>query len=78
MGGEDEKTPAGREWGQNLRAARESQGLTQVRLSDLIGVWQSSIARWEAGERCPCDAHKIALAAALNEDGWVVLSSTEE
>lgn len=57
-----------RQWGVNVRAARTIKGLSQQDLANLVGVRQSSIARWETGVVGPSDNHKIALARALGQD----------
>lgn len=57
-----------RQWGTNLRVARDIQGLTQIELARLIGVRQASIARWETGQVGPTDSHKVKIAAALHQD----------
>ena len=57
-----------RQWGINLKGARRLVRMTQRDLAAAIGVSQPTVARWEAGLNSPSDAHKVALATALNQD----------
>jgi len=36
--------------GREVRALRKKLGLTQLRLAELVGVAENSVARWERGE----------------------------
>ena len=36
--------------GGEVRALRKKLGLTQLRLAELVGVAENSVARWERGE----------------------------
>ena len=47
-----------------LRLLREGRGLSQLALATLIGVEQSTVARWEQGAK-PRETHARALASAL-------------
>ena len=51
---------------ERLVAARDSRGLSQVALADLINRTSSSISRWEAGTQSPEPDALDALAAKLN------------
>ncbi|MBV8737914.1 MAG: ImmA/IrrE family metallo-endopeptidase [Alphaproteobacteria bacterium] len=51
---------------ERLVEARESRGLTQVALADLINRTSSSISRWEAGNQSPEPEALEILARALN------------
>ena len=51
---------------ERLVAARDSRGLSQVALADLINRTSSSISRWEAGAQSPEPDALDALATALN------------
>lgn len=55
-------------WGINIQVARRRRKLTQRALADLLGVSQAAVGRWETGVSVPTDAHKIAIATALDED----------
>lgn len=48
-----------------LVEARDSRGLTQIALADLIGRTSSTISRWEAGDQSPEPEALEALGAAL-------------
>jgi DNA-binding XRE family transcriptional regulator len=37
----------------DLKAARESKGITQAKTADILSASQSSIARWESDGRLP-------------------------
>lgn len=52
-------------WGESLRTARLSAGLTQIELSERIDASQFTISRLEGGRHRPSDESKIALAKAL-------------
>lgn len=51
---------------ERLVEARDSRGLTQVALADLINRTSSSISRWEAGDQSPEPEAMEALAKAMN------------
>ena len=51
---------------ERLVAARDSRGLSQVALADLINRTSSSISRWEAGAQSPEPDALEAMAVALN------------
>ncbi|MBX9701538.1 MAG: XRE family transcriptional regulator [Acetobacteraceae bacterium] len=51
--------------GTRLAEARDSRGLTQVALADLIGRTSPSISRWEAGDQSPEPEALSKLAQAL-------------
>ena len=51
---------------ERLVEARDSRGLTQVALADLMNRTSSSISRWEGGEQSPEPDALDALARALN------------
>lgn len=57
-----------RQWGINIRTARNIQGITQKDLAELVGVRQASISRWETGAVGPSDDDKVALAKVLRQD----------
>jgi transcriptional regulator with XRE-family HTH domain len=58
----------GRLWGSNIERGRRLLGISQAELADAVGVWQSSVAKWESGENTPRDHHKIKIAQALKQD----------
>ncbi len=49
-----------------LLVARDSRGLTQVALADLVNRTRSSVSRWESGDQSPEPEALSALAQALN------------
>jgi transcriptional regulator with XRE-family HTH domain len=51
--------------GRRLRAARRAAGLTQLQLSELVGVHETAVTNWERGERVPRVDRLRVLAAAL-------------
>lgn len=48
--------------GQEIRAARLAQGLTQEKLGELFGVSKNTIARWERDEVIPQSTAMLRLA----------------
>ena len=53
---------------ERLVEGRDSRGLTQVALADLINRTSSSISRWEAGNQSPEPEALDTLARALNRN----------
>ena len=51
---------------ERLLSARDSRGLTQVALAELINRTRSSVSRWESGDQSPEPEALSALAQALN------------
>lgn len=52
----------------NLKFIRESKGLSQNKLANLVGVNQTTIARWETEEIAPSIDNVEELAKVLNVD----------
>ena len=50
----------------NLKYLREQKGLSQNKLGNMIGVNQTTIARWEDDNRIPTIDNAIDVAEALN------------
>lgn len=63
-----------------IKEAREQAGLTQAQLAEKIGVAQSHVARWEAGDRNPkLDALKrIATVCGAAADDLLGVSELRE
>ena len=51
--------------GSIIVAMRESKGLTQKQLGELIGVGQVTISRWETDRHLPTIEQFVSLADAL-------------
>ena len=51
---------------ENLRRLREAAGLTQVELSEKVGVHQTSLSAWELGTAMPSVNNLLRLCAALD------------
>lgn len=51
---------------ENLKTIRESRGLTQTALADLIGTTKQVLSRYESGERVPKISMVQKIATALN------------
>lgn len=51
-----------REVGRRIRLARETLGLRQIEFARRLGIRQSTLANWEAGDRLP-DVAVMATAA---------------
>lgn len=52
-------------FGERLRLARESVGLTQVELAQRLGVRQNQVSQWESGNTGPKRDRLAALAATV-------------
>ena len=48
--------------GEILKAARQSKGVTQAELADILGITQQGVARWERGKSYPTAETLITLA----------------
>lgn len=59
------RTEAAARFGRALKAARTAAGLTQHQLEDGTGISRPTIARYEAGKRCPPLAEALVLAHRL-------------
>jgi transcriptional regulator with XRE-family HTH domain len=57
-----------REFGQVLKALREQAGLSQIELAKRLGIYQSSITRWERGQGEPGVSLVKPLATILGVD----------
>lgn len=51
---------------ENLRRLREAAGLTQVELSEKVGVKQGSYSAWERGEAMPSAMNLLKLSYVLD------------
>ena len=58
--------------GERLKAARKDARLTQVELSEAVGVKQPTLSRWESGKELPLSENQEALCRALGV-GWADL-----
>ncbi len=52
--------------GERLKAARKAQGLTQVQLSEQLGIAQQTLAHYEVGRARVPVSHLLAMAKLLN------------
>lgn len=50
------------DYGVNIKKLREKNGISQLELSEIVGVSPSSITMYECGERVPRDTIKIKIA----------------
>ncbi len=50
----------------NLKYLREKKGLSQNKLAEMIGVNQTTIARWEDDNRIPTISNAVDISKALN------------
>jgi transcriptional regulator with XRE-family HTH domain len=67
-----------RTFGQNLRAYRKAQGLTQEELADELGHDKSYIGGMERGERNPSLKVVERLAAAIDVEPLTLLTPPDE
>jgi len=56
------------------RAIRQAAGISQGRLAAELGVHRVTLLRWEAGERMPRGASRLAYADLLRDLQHVVLA----
>lgn len=59
--------------GENIKALRESRGLTQAQLADIVGVSDKAVSTWESGKREPRMGVVERLAAYFNVDKSTLL-----
>lgn len=60
----------------NIRVARDSAGLTQRQLAELLGVDQMLVSKWERGKHSPSRENFEALAEALRRDpAWFYMKA---
>lgn len=64
-----------RQWGRNVKAARQAQQLTLLDLAIRLAVQPSTVSRWERGLASIPDKAKVLIAMELNEHpsrlfGW--------
>jgi transcriptional regulator with XRE-family HTH domain len=57
--------PHGTVAGMDVKAARESKGVSQSDLARKLGVLPVTVWRWEAGKKKPNAANQLAIAQAL-------------
>lgn len=53
-------------FGDNVRAAREKQGITQCELSQAVGVKQATFAQYETGAKAPTVYVAVKIAKILH------------
>ena len=51
--------------GERIKEVRKTNGITQEKLAELIGVSRTAITRWESGETNPTVDHLIAVCRVL-------------
>lgn len=51
--------------GQVIRQRREAAGMSQTELADLVHVSQTTVARWELGQRIPGGPELVDLMVLL-------------
>ena len=59
--------------GENIKALRESRGLTQAQLADIVGVSDKAVSTWESGKREPRMGVVERLSAYFNVDKSTLL-----
>ena len=63
--------------GERIRALRETNGMTQEELAQIIGMSQNTVARWEREELAPRGTSLAKLAKALNTTSTYLLDETD-
>ncbi|MQB01954.1 MAG: helix-turn-helix domain-containing protein [Actinobacteria bacterium] len=64
-------------WGRRIRDRREELGVGQADLAALIGVNQSTLSRWESGDRAPGHRQIPRIAKALGVDPAAIFTYEE-
>ena len=41
------------QFGKRMKEVREDRGISQIKLAELLNVWQSAVSKWELGFREP-------------------------
>lgn len=59
-------------FGERLRLARETAGLTQEQLADLLGVDQVQVSKWERGNTQPRMDRLQRIGAAVGFLDWLL------
>lgn len=65
-------------WGQNLKRARERKGLSQMALSEQIGVSQPTLAQYESNMKFPTFLPIVNLERALGVSMQELYDEKEE
>lgn len=63
-----------RKWGDNIRRQRKVAGMSQEELAAALGVKQSAVSRWEAGENAPTIENQLAIARVLRSDARILFA----
>lgn len=61
----------------NIRQLRKKAGLTQIELSDRLGVSIATLRRWEGGETAPNGTRIMELAEVLGAEPDEIISGEE-
>src|SRR6266511_1093127 len=56
----------GKDYGAQMRAARERLGLTQAQVASKVGVTGTTISNWENGKSAPEAPQRVSLDAILD------------
>lgn len=65
------------EFGEQLKHARESKGMTQQSLADKVYVTRQTVSRWESGDRYPDILTLKRLSSVLNVSADFLLSDEQ-
>lgn len=71
-------TPAGRNLGERLVRHRVRLGWTQKRLAEALRVDQTTLARWETGQKAPWGKYAERIASLLQPETYVTIGTLVE
>jgi transcriptional regulator with XRE-family HTH domain len=55
-------------WARNIKAARDTAGLTQKDAGERCGVDQTTFSRWERGKLVPTEDNKLVIARVFGQE----------
>lgn len=62
----------------NIKKAREKQGVSQEFLADKLGVSRQAVSKWETGQTEPSTQNLLRLAEILKVDANLLLNESKE
>ena len=65
-------------YGERIRQGRETKGLTQEELAEVVGVSRQAVSKWEKGTSDPSTSNLCALAKLYGIPVEELLHETQE
>ena len=62
----------------NIKSAREKQGISQEFIADKLGVSRQAVSKWETGQAEPSTKNLLQLAELLKIDANILLNESKE